>query len=128
SAAARRVRLTAGSARLKCVPRFSTETEKGGSYEISSFDRYSGSIHWYGDCDRTKRWLLWRPVLPPRQRLLREITERLKSRRPRRRNPARAFVCRRHFVKVLTVNRQGCDLGGRNLQSGHLGEWGGFVG
>jgi hypothetical protein len=36
------------------VAEFLNETEKGGSYEISSFDRYFGSIHWYGDCDRTK--------------------------------------------------------------------------
>jgi hypothetical protein len=51
--------------------------KNGGSYEISSFDRYSGSIHWYGDCDRTKQWLLWRPVLRARQRLLREVTASL---------------------------------------------------
>jgi hypothetical protein len=49
--------------------------------------------------------------LSPWQRLLCEVTARLKSRGPRRRNPARVFVCGRHFVKMLAVNCQGCDLG-----------------
>jgi hypothetical protein len=90
---------------LKCVAEFLNKKQKsGGSYEISSFDRYSGSIHWYGDCDRTKWWLLRRPVLRARQCLLREVTARLKSRGPRRRNPARVLVSRR-------LNGQRPDMG-----------------
>jgi hypothetical protein len=97
--------------------------KKEGSYEISSFHRYFGIIHWDGDCDRTKWWLLWRPMLPARQCLLWEVTARLKSRDPRRRNPARVLVC-----LLLAVNCQGCDLGVLNWQSGHVGESGALSG
>jgi hypothetical protein len=49
SAAARRVLLTIGSARLESRGRVLERIRKGGPYEISSFDCYFGSIHRYGD-------------------------------------------------------------------------------
>jgi hypothetical protein len=64
-------------------------TETKGFHEISSSNRYFGSILWHCDC---RGALLWRAVLPAWQRLLCEVTARLKSRGPRRRNPAGASV------------------------------------
>ena len=70
SAAAHRVLLSNGSARVCCVAEFRTKLKTGGFNEISSLDCYLGGIYRHCDGDVATGRLLQRQAKMLQQRLL----------------------------------------------------------